>query len=284
MIITDRPALSPEEEQLPLAEYYDLPLYPPGPRELQLIDTCPIDQNLAIKAEDFVDLLEPTGYDKAEYGYCMMDDGTGYMAIYTVYPGCTPKMLGWWFRWLNVHPKGMPEGKGNLKYKIWCPPDHFDHGFINGKDSTDGIYAVESIDLGKGEERVYFFRHPFNLRDYGLTREREQALKAAGCWIDCSWVSFHSPDAPHRAYPGTYLWLTISRDCPQGGMEKRTRVWIGYGVKEGKVYFDKSTPSDMLCEQCMRKFLIHCTVEAQHLSKFLPVLYAEYSGKPDDQV
>ncbi len=193
-------------------------------------------------------------------------------------------MLGWWFRWLNVHPKGMPEGKGNIKYKIWCPPDHFDHGFINGRDRTDGIYSVESIDLGQGEEKVYFLRHPLNPRDYGLTKEREQVLKEADCWIDCSWVSFHSPNPPHKAYPGTYLWLTLSRYCPQGGMEKLTRLWIGYGVKDGKVYFDKSTPPDMLCEEYMKKFLIHCTVEAQHLSKLLPELYATYHNKPDDEL
>jgi hypothetical protein len=62
MLITNRPALSPEEKKLPLAKYHDLPLYPPGPRELQLIDTCPIDPHLAINAEDCIDLLQPTGY------------------------------------------------------------------------------------------------------------------------------------------------------------------------------------------------------------------------------
>jgi hypothetical protein len=32
----------------------------------------------------------------------------------------------------------------------------------------------------------------------------------------------------------------------------------------------------------MRKFLIHTTVEHQHLAKLLPKLYAEYSDRPDD--
>jgi hypothetical protein len=67
-------------------------------------------------------------------------------------------------------------------------------------------------------------------------------------------------------------------------MEKLTRLWIGYGVKDDKVYFDKSTPPDMLCEEYMKKFLIHCTVEAQHLSKLLPELYAQYHNKPDDEL
>jgi hypothetical protein len=40
----------------------------------------------------------------------------------------------------------------------------------------------------------------------------------------------------------------------------------------------------MLSEDYMRRFQIHCTVEAQHLSRLLPELYAKYGDKPDDQV
>jgi hypothetical protein len=282
MLITNRPELSPEERRMPLAKYYDLPLYPPGPRESQLLDHCPIDPKLALKVENLADHLQPTGYGKVEYGYCMMHDGSGYMAMYAVYPNCAPKMMGWWFRWLNVHPHDQPEGTGSLKYKIWCPPDHFDHGFINRKDGADGIWSIESIDLGRGEDKVYFLRKPLDPKEYGLTKKREKELQEAGCWIDFATVTFHSPEAPHKAYPGTYLWLTLSRNCPQGGMEKCTRLWIGYGAKDGEIYFDKTTPSSMLCEKYMRTFQIHTTVEHQHLAKLLPELYAEYSDRPDD--
>jgi hypothetical protein len=282
-MISNRPELSLEEKKLPLAKYYDLPLYGPGPREQQLIDAGPIDPKWAIKAEDFLDLLQPSGYTRAEYGYCMMPDGSGYVATYTVYPDCTPAMLGWWFRWLNVHSRGMPEGQGNLKYKIWNPADHFDHGFINGRDKAGGIYTVESLDLGQGEEMVYTIRHPVNLRDCGLTEEREMALKAAGCWVDCAFESFHSVDPSHKQYPGTHLCLTLSRTSPLGIMEKRTREWIGYGVQDGKVHFDASTPSSMLCGEYLKKVLIHGTVEAQQLGRFLPELYAQYHDRPDDE-
>ena len=285
MIIANRPELSPEEKALPLAKYYDLPLYPPGPREQQIIDSCPIDPTLAIKAENFLDLLQPAGYRKVEYGYCMMPDGSGYIATYTVYPNnCTPKMLAWWFHWLNVYAKNMPKDKGNIKYKIWNPADHFDHGYINGKDRTDGIYTVETLDLGQGEEASYTIRHPFNLRDYGLTEQKERALKEAGCWVDCAYESFHTVSEPRVQLPGTHLCLTLSRPNPLGGMEKLTREWIGYGVKDGKVFFDESTPASMLCEEYLRKVLIHGTVEAQQLSIFLPELYAEYHDKPDDEL
>jgi hypothetical protein len=281
-VIKNRKELSPEEKKLPLAKYFDLPLYVPGAREQQLIDACPIDPALAIKAENFLDLLQPDGYSKAEYGCCMMEDGSGYIATYTVYPNCTPQMLSWWFRWLNIYPKNMPKGQGNIRYKIWNPADHFDHNFINGKDKTGGIATVESLDLGQGEPMIYTIRHPFDLKDYGLTEEREQALKAAGCWVDCAWESFHPVNNHSERSPGTHLCLTLSRSNPLGYMEKCTREWIGYGVKDGKVFRDESTPASMLCEEYLKKVLIHGTVEAQQLSVFLPSLYAEYKDKPDD--
>lgn len=282
MYILNRPELSPEEQKLPLARFYNLPLSMPSPLQQQIIDAGPMDPQYAIRAQHMVDLLIPTGYHDVEYGYCMMDDGCGYIATYSVYPGCTPKMLAWYFRWLNVHTSGMPADKGNIKYKIWCPPDHYDHGFINGKNRDGGIYTVESLDLGQGEDKFYTVRHPFDLKQVGLTDELEQELKEAGCWLDCAWESFHTLDGSHRRLPATHLCLTMSRPHPLGGMEKCTREWIGYGIKDGKVWFDESTPQEMLCEDYLKKVLIHGTVEAQHLSKFLPELYELYHDKPDD--
>lgn len=283
MIITNRKVLTPEEKNLPLAKLFDMPLYPPGPREQQLIDAGPMDPKLAIKAENFLDLLEPVEYQKVEYGYCMMPDGTGYLAVYTTYPGCTPQMLSWWFRWLNIYSKSMPKGQGNLRYKIWNPADHWDHGFINGKDRSGGIYTVESLDLGAGEPMTYTVRNPLDPRKFGLSEEREQALKAAGCWVDCCYESFHEVEPPHKQTPGTHLFLTLSRMSPLGFLEKCTREWIGYTGKNGQVERDLTTPASMLCEEYLKKVIVHATVEAQQLSKFLPALYAEYKDKPDDE-
>jgi hypothetical protein len=282
MIITNRKVLTPEEKKLPLTKYFDMPLYPPGPLEQQLIDAGPMDPKLAIKAENFLDLLQPTDYQKVEYGYCMMPDGTGYLAVYTTYPGCTPQMLSWWFRWLNIHSKNMPEGQGNLRYKIWNPADHWDHGFINGKDRSGGIYTVESLDLGAGEPMTYTVRNPLDPKDFGLSEEREQALKAAGCWVDCCYESFHEVEPPHKQTPGTHLFLTLSRMSPLGFLEKCTREWIGYTGRNGKVERDLTTPASMLSEEYLKKVIIHATTEAQQLSKFLPQLYAEYKDLPDD--
>ena len=284
MNLTYRPELSPEEKKLPLAKYYDIPLSPPGPLYQQILDNGPINPKLAIKAQNFLDFLKPTGYEKQEYGYCTMEDGTGMLAVYTTYQNCTPEMLGWWFRWLNVHSKNMPEGKGNIKYKIWCPCDHWDHIFLNENGYTDrrgGIGTVEALDLGEGEAKIFTIRHYVELRQCGLTEERENELKKAGCWVDCAYETFYTfPEK--KLLPGTHLQLTMSRMSPLGFMEKCTREWMGYRVKDGKVIRDEDTPEEMFQEDYLKKVLTHCTVEAQQLSKFLPKLYAEYKDKPDD--
>ena len=286
MIYTKKPPLLPGEEKLSMAKYYDWPLHPPGPLQQQILDAGPMNPNLAIKAENWLDLLKTTGYNPVEYGYCMMEDGTGYISMYSVYPnGCEPKMLAWWFHWINVPPKSQPLGPtrlDNIKYKIWCPPDHIGHGYVNGVDKTDGIWTVESLDLGQGDGKGYTVRHPINLKAYGLTDEKEQELKDAGCWVDAAYESFHTVDSEHKQLPGTHLMLTLSRPCPTGGMEKITREWIGYGVKDGRVWRDESTPEDMLNEDYLKMVMIHATVEAQQLSKFLPELYAEYHTLPDN--
>jgi hypothetical protein len=286
MIIDVKPPLLPGEEKLSMAKYYNIPLVSPGPLQRQILDAGPMNPALAIKAENWLDLLQPTGYQPVEYGYCRMPDGSAYLAIYTVYPNnCEPKMLAWWFHWLNVPPKSQPlgaTGLDNIKYKIWCPPDHIGHGFINGKDRTDGIWTVESLDLGAGEEKVFYIRHTLNLKDCGLTDKKERELKAAGCWVDGCYESFHKVDANRNLTPGSHLCLTLSRPCPTGGMEKISREWIGWGLKDGKPYRDLTTPEYMFEEDYLRKVMVHSTVEAQQLSKFLPELYAEYHDKPDD--
>jgi hypothetical protein len=285
MIIINRPELSPEEKHLPLAKYYNLPLHSPGPLEQQIIDlACPIEPKLAIKAENFLDLVQPEGYQPVEYGYCMMPDGTGYQAVYTTYPNCTPQMLKWYLRWFNIPSKSQPKDKGIMKYKIWNPADHIDHGFVgNGKSKWDGMFAIETLDLGAGEEPHYAVRHALNLRDYGLSEERENELNAAGVWVDCAYESFHTVIPPHTELPGRHLALTLSRTSPRGIMEKCTREWIGWGAKDGKIMRDFDTPSHMLCEAYLKKVLIHATVEAQQLAKFLPELYAHYKDLPDDE-
>lgn len=285
-VIDRRPRLCEAEQSLPLAKYYSLPLYALGPREQEMLDRgCPADASKAIPAENWLDLLQPEGYTELEYGYAHMPDGTSYVAVYTVYPGCTPKMLAWYFHWINIFCKNQPRGSmgyDNLRYKIWNPADHVGHGFVNGKDKSDGIWTVESLDLGQGEPKTYTVRHAIDLRKFGLSAQREAALKEAGCFVDAAYETFHTMDETHEQLPGMHLCLTLSRKGPLGFMEKCSREWIGYGVRDGKIVRDVTTPDYMFRDEYLRKVVTHSTVEAQQLGIFLADLYEEYHDKAED--
>ena len=288
MIIPNRPELSPEERALPLSKYYDLPIHTLGPLYQQILEAGPMAEKDALRIENMLDFLQMPGqYRNVVFGYRKMDDGCGFLAHYSVYPNAATKMMSWYFRWINIPSKNQPKGKGNLRYKIWCPPDHFTHEFVNGKDKSDGIYTVEALDLHYGQQNplgpmMCTVRYPFSLREMGLSAEREKELNDAGVWIDPATVKFFTAEEPHTPVPGTHVMITMSRPHPLGGMEKYSVEWVGYGVKDGKIYFDNETPAYRLTEEWMKMGITHAHTEAQHLSEFLPRLYAEYHDKHDD--
>lgn len=289
MNIEYRPELTPAERALPLCKYYDLPLSGLGPLFQEIMDHGPLRQDHTLTAADWKKHLQlPGQYDRPVFGYRTMDDGTGYLATYSHYANATPKMMQWYFRWINIPSKNQPEGCGNLRYKIWCPPCHITHGFVNGKDKFGGVFTIEALELDPAQQNFYFtVRTAVDLRALGLTEEEERKFNEAGVWIDPAVETFYEingSDYTHlgKKMGGSHLCLTMSRPCPTGGMEKVTLEWIGYGVKDGKIWRDETTPEYMFGEEWLRMALTHTTVEAQQLGKFLPELYAEYSGKPDD--
>lgn len=277
MKIYQIPELTPEEKALPVSKYYtDYPLHYPNPLYSQLLDAGAMDPQDALPVEKWLDLLTVDDYMKVEYGYCMMPDGTGYIANYSVLPGyITPEMRMWYVRWLNIHSAHLPKGCGNIRYKLWNQMDHIDHGLVDG-DFKKGIYTLETLDMGRSgkDKAIGSVRHNFDVRDYGFPEEKYQWLMDAHVGITSCWESFD--------VPGSHLVLSITRPCPLGGVETCSREWIGYRAENGKIIRDEETPSFMLCEQYLRDVQIHNTVEQQHLATFLPALYEEYSCLPKD--
>jgi hypothetical protein len=148
------PELTPEENRLPLAKYYkNYPLHCLPPLEQYLLDAGPMNPADAVSAVRWLDSLIPTCHRKIVYGYCMMNDGSGYYTEYFVTPPTvTSEMRRWYGKWVNFRSKNMPEGQGNLRYKLWCPVDHWDHKYVNGIDDKDGIWSMETLDLGKARK------------------------------------------------------------------------------------------------------------------------------------
>ncbi len=163
--------------------------------------------------------------------------------------------------------------EGDLRYKIWNYADHYDHYYENWQDGSDGIHTTESLDLGQGERMYDTIRHQFDLKDFGLTEERLKELQEAGCQTNGK-GSYETFDTP-----GTHLCLSYSRPCPLGGVETRSREWIGWRPVNGKLVRDERT---YCTEEYLKTVVIHTLVEWEHLYTFLPELYAEYHDQPID--
>ena len=275
-IIEKKQQLFPEEEQMPIAKYYyNYPLHYPNPMEMQIINKMlPIPVEDAIPPERFTDLLTPEGYDKYELGYCMFPDGSGYVATYRVRPPhITDEMERWYRNWCNLRSKGTIPGHGNMRYKIWNPADHYDHYYVNWVDGSLGVHTRESLDLGQGDRQYDTIRHQFDVRDYGYTEQQMEELRAHGIKFNGK-GSFETFDEP-----GTHLCLSITRPCPLGGTETRSREWIGWRPVNGKLVRDPATKCDL---DYLRKVVIHTLVEWEHLYTYLPDLYEEYHNQPID--
>ncbi|MDR1801259.1 MAG: hypothetical protein LBQ95_05435 [Lachnospiraceae bacterium] len=271
------PELFPEEKAMPLSKYYyDYPMRDLDEELKSIVLGKPMDYTLAVPADRFVDWLKPCGeYEAVENGYCMFPDGSGYICTYTKIPeSIEPKKLFWYLNWLNVYPKSAKYGRGNLRYKIWNPADHWDHYFVNWKDPSEGIFTTESLDMGEGDRKYNTIRHKFNLRNYGLTNEKIEQIKASGANVNelSDWESFDEP--------GSHLTLGQIRPNLDGGFERRSVEWIGYRPgPDGKAQRDPRTKCD---EAYLRKVGYHTLIEWIHLFDFLNELYDEYHDQPID--
>ncbi len=269
------PELTEEEKKLPLSRFYtDYPLYRPNPLQQQILDAGPMDPKDAIPAENWLDLLQTKGYRDVVYGYCMMPDGSGFYIEYSVNPPTWQSAWRrWWGKWVNNRCRSSVPGQGNLRYKLWNQLDHWDHGFINGVDDTDGIWSVETLDMGQTGDAgkgVPARCHNIDLREF-LSEEKLRELDEAGCRASACWEEFDGP--------GHHLVLRFSRPAPLGGMESINCEWIGYYAKDGKLIRDEETPVD---EIYLKNVLIHNSVERVHLQQVLPDLYEAYHDLPMD--
>lgn len=272
--------LTENEKKLPCARFItDYPLHKPSPIYQQALNQGPMDPKDAIPAQEWLSLLDFTekGYRSIMYGYCVMPDGS---AFYIEYSTSSVTWQGKWRRWFgqwyNRYSKSTCPEEGNIRYKIWNPIDHFDHRFINGKDDTDGVWSLETLDVGQSGNPacgIPQVSHRINLLDYGLTKEREAELERKDVRAEAFWEEF-------PGNPGHHLVLRVSRPCPLGGRESVNCEWLGFYAMDGKIIRDENTPCS---EESVRNILIHNTIERQHLYEVLPDLYEAYKDKALDE-
>lgn len=230
------------------------------------------DPKKALYPEDRNRLLD-TGYLDVETGWCILDNGAGFVANMNIYPDITAEMIDWWFAW---HPL---EGK---RYKMWYPPQHSDI-HVSEEDKKQlldesipiaqrnwGVthHATEDCNCGMQNVDIHFMSPD----EFGFDMTR---------WHQPNVVTFHggqgwstpiitTPDT----HPAPALMCHIFRETPNG-LEHRTRFWLGYVLEDKKVR-SVLPPGIKMPENVVKGLAVHNVCEFSRFKTFLPQIFNEW--------
>lgn len=275
--MTQRKELSAEEKIKPYAKYYYRPSAAPAPEHAAVLaDLKPLDPARADRIQDANNLLLP-GYTEGETGYCVMPDGSGYVAIHHKMAGATPAMFEWWFAW---------HGLEDLRYKIWYPEYHIaahvdeeDRAKILAQDRPlplkfQGMthHVVEDIGGGVLNAVDISFLTP---EDFGFDMDRFRSPNAEA--LAAANVLAKPVGAPPEELSLPVAFVHLVRNIPEG-IEVRNRFWIGYQIVDKKPVLSLP-PGVSIPEDAVRGLFLHDVQEFANLAAILPQLYVEQEGK-----
>lgn len=258
-----RVPITEEEMQLPYAKYYFEEMAP-VPAEKIPCGEKPMDPAKALRIEDRNRLFD-AGWMDVETGYCVLPDGTGYVANLTRMPGVTVEMFDWWFAW---------HGLGALRYTIWHPEAHWSAvstNLVQGKspkltlrEKYWGTTHLIREDLGPGPADLFAaFRHP---REMGFDAEKI-GTKACGTIVTSNSGVRTGPMASAETM------CHFVRET-EDGIELRSRFWLGWHIIDGRAV--RMLPEGEVTPLMKAQLLLkHNMEEFENLARLLPRLYPE---------
>jgi len=266
-----RKRLTAAEEQKPYAKYFHQSAAEPNPALMCILNKGPMDPAKALMPQDINSLLEP-GYHEVETGYCTLEDGAGYVAVNNSFPGVTLDMINWWFAW---------HGLEDMRYMLWFRKGH--HGIDLSDEDRQIIldpstpmearfqgrthYVIE--DAGSGVEDIQISFLPPEAFGFDMEKFRSGRFTlVAGNGLAQSRAG--GPKAPA-------VMMHLFREVP-GGVESRTRFWMGYHFMGGKPV--KLIPDGIrIPVQAPMGLAFHNVEEYSNLASILPGLYKEMEGR-----
>lgn len=267
-----RTELSLTEKEKTYSKYYYSPIALPNQELIEILKKGPMDASKALMPEDINLLLEP-GYHDVETGYCILPNGTAYVAVNNIFPGVTIEMINWWFAWHALE---------DLRYMLWFNKAHFGISISDEDrkiildDSTSMLdkfqgrkhYVIE--DTGNGPEDIEIaFLKPEDL-GFDMTKFKSPNVGTVIGGNGLSQNRLGGPKAPA-------IMLHFVREIP-GGVEFRTRFWMGYHIIDKKPV--KLIPDEISIPIVAPMGLaFHNVEEYSNLAKFLPSIYKEIQGK-----
>jgi hypothetical protein len=269
-----QPDLTPEEKARPFAKYYHEDIPDPDPAHRAKMDK-PCDPALCIGPERLNDLLNP-GYLDMEIGWCNLPNGAGFIANMIHYPDITAEMIDWWFCWHTLE---------DLRYRIWFPPQHaaimlspenrrhMIESDLPFAERTWGMVHHVTEDIGLGMENIDI--HFISPAAFGFDMSRFKEPYASTFAGGFGWACpVNKTDASITA---PALMCHIFRPHPKGGLEHRTRFWMGYRFSEGKRELSLP-PGITVPPAAIQGLAIHNVREFTRFKYFLPRIYKELGG------
>lgn len=248
--------LTTEERTAPYAHFYDRPAPAIDAGCLAVIEGgSDMSAADAVTDEKIGTMLHPQTI-AVENGYCLLQDGTGYVAACHPMPGVSFEMYRFWINWWSREDI-------QTRYKIWCPGKH---------NAAFASYTSEEIG-GKLEELYFGGSFTEDPTMIGLDRE---ALAASTCVMaDGGNILSKTYGAPAEAYPLCGVVCHFIYEEPGiPGIIMRSRFWFGCQARDGHI-----TPTLAPGQRIERAFLHglyeHNCLEMSYLRDLLPPLWQQ---------
>ena len=262
--------LTAEEMNHPLATYW-FKRAAVDPVVLNALNSGPIQQGEVLRWQDRRSLLDP-GYHGVENGWRRMDDGSGYVAVRTFFPGATPEMLDWWFEWAQKDE--------DIRYKIWYPGAHYAMSRALTPGAPDyenpkqywgkSRFPVEDVGMGVAQLRLDFVP-PYEFGFENIPANTTMLTVRVGAANGL----LKTTDMIHYVRP------------VEGGVEMRSRFWMARDLEAmsggagllGLVANNRFFKQRLLPDKGPRELAFHCVTEYSQLASFLPPLYRQYGPR-----
>ena len=274
-VVRETKPLTPEERAKPYAKYYAMELGGADPQALELLRRDrQVDQAQMLMPEDISRLLDPGNF-AVETGWGMMENGAGYIAVRHEMPGVTVEMIDWWFAWHALEP---------LRYRIWYPPCHLGIGLddwarpklldpvVPVRDKCRHVIHHVTEDVGLGVEHIDI--HFLKPEEMGFDMSRFVPPNV-GTFVGGFGFS-QGEDTPPGMPPAPAIMCHFIRET-DGGVEWRTRFWMGYTIMNGRPVC-MLPPGIRIPEEAPYGLANHNVYEYGRLKALLPQIFEELGG------
>ena len=201
-----------------------------------------------MRLNDANELLEP-GYLAMESGWQRLPDGQLHVAARTSMPGCSSRMIDWWFGYVRT----------TEQYKLWHPTDHVwcDWDGPAG-EYIGGTHLVHEYIGGQMNKLRIHFRPAAEYLDTGRFEQADVGTA----------ICARTGPLDSELWAGHLIHLV--RDT-EYGCEMRSRFWLG--DFEPNIASTPEEVQKLIPDAVGWGLLKHCNEEMGYLAELLPALY-----------